>query len=316
MKIENFALELHSEQFRSSSVAITSFVSELDSENSKRVKEMRAIENEIEFCKRLEFEMIQQLIFTLELRTYKFKEFEAQEFQSREVSIYKEYRESQKLDVNMCGFIQTDSQKIELNIDISMSHSFVQKNQILKTQFYDPLVINFDGELPNLDTQCFSFDIDCDGESEQLSLLKSGNGFLAFDKNGNDTIDDGRELFGTQNGDGFADLRRYDSDKNGWIDECDPIMEGLRIWINTKDENRLVALGEFGIGALYLGSTKNQFDIKSETNETLGRIQSNGLYLNEDGTSGLLSQIDFARRSVNIESKSKGKDLNQLLQMA
>jgi len=321
MKVENFALDLHSEKFESSSSVVTSFVSELDSENEKRVSELKTIKDEFEFYKRLEFEMIQQLIFCLDSKNYKFKELDIEKFRDtkitpdREISVQKEYREFQKLDVTMCGFIQTNSQKIQIDIDISMSHSFVQKNQISKTRFYDPLVINFDGELPNLDTKSFSFDIDCDGEKDQISLLKSGSGFLALDRNNNNTIDDGMELFGTQNGNGFADLRRYDSDKNGWIDENDPIMEGLRIWIKTPDENRLVALGELGIGALYLGNTKNSFDIKNDANETLGRIQSNGLFLNEDGTSGLISQIDFARRQKE-EINQPANALNGLLQMA
>ena len=30
-----------------------------------------------------------------------------------------------------------------------------------------------------------------------------------------------RELFGTKSGNGFADLAKYDSDGNGWIDEAD-----------------------------------------------------------------------------------------------
>jgi hypothetical protein len=137
---------------------------------------------------------------------------------------------------------------------------------------------------------------------------------LALDKNSNGAIDDGSELFGTQNGDGFADLRRYDVDKNGWIDECDPIMDGLRIWIKNGDENSLLALGEVGIGALYLGETRGSFELKSEAEETLGKICSSGLYLNEDGTSGLLSQIDFARR--NQHAKETSGILGDLLRMA
>ncbi|MCX6051325.1 MAG: hypothetical protein NTZ60_02325 [Campylobacterales bacterium] len=318
MKIENFALDLHAESFKSSSVSIVSFERELDSQNVKRLEEVEALNSQVEFCKRLEFELVQQLLSMLNSKTCRFKELSTEQFkanQSREVTIMKEYKESQSLDVSMSGFIQIANKKIELNIDISMSHSFVSSNQILHQQFYDPLVLNFNGKLPDLDTQNFSFDIDCDGACEQISMLKNGSGFLALDKNENNRIDDGSELFGALNGNAFADLKRYDSDKNGWIDESDPILDKLKIWIKNKDENRLVALGELGIGAIYLGKSEGQFDIKSDTNETLGRIRDTGFFLKEDGTSGIMSQIDFARQNGEVNKISDISLLNEVLKI-
>lgn len=315
MKIENFALDLYAESSKSSSTTVTSFITELESENSKRLKEVEALNSQVEFCKRLEFELIQQLIFALNSKPCKFKEIDFGEFTNREVSVEKEYKESQKLDVSMSGFIYTASKKIEINIDISMSHSFVSSHEIIRQQFYDPLVLNFDGELPDLENKNFSFDIDANGKCDQISMLKKGNGFLALDKNSNNKIDDGLELFGTLNGDGFADLRRYDSDNNGWIDENDSIFNSLRIWLKTEDEDRLVALGEVGIGAVYLGSANGQFDIKNEKNETLGRIRANGLFLNEDGTSGIMSQIDFARQNKEINKNLDSSPLNEFLKI-
>ncbi len=320
MKIENFALGLRSESSKSSSTSITTFVTELQSENAKRLKEVEAINQQVEFCKRLEFELIGQLISALNSKPCKFKEvdaseFASREFTSREVSVHKEYRESQKLDVSMSGFVYTATKKIELNIDISMSHSFVSNNEIIRQQFYDPLILSFDGEMPDLESKNFSFDIDANGECDQISMLKKGSGFLALDKNSNNKIDDGLELFGMQNGDGFADLRRYDSDNNSWIDENDPIFNGLRIWQKTEDKDRLVTLGEVGIGAIYLGNTNGQFDIKNEKNETLGRIRATGLFLNEDGTSGIMSQIDFARQNREVNKKLDSSPLNEFLKI-
>ncbi|MDO9267128.1 MAG: hypothetical protein Q7U00_08620 [Sulfurimonas sp.] len=320
MKIENFALDLRSESSKSSSTVITTFVTELQSENAKRLEEVEAVNQQVEFCKRLEFELIGQLMSALNMKDYskeyyKFKEMDVSEFTSREVSVHKEYRESQKLDVSMSGFVYTATKKIELSIDISMSHSFVSNNEIIRQQFYDPLVLNFDGELPDLESKNFSFDIDANGECDQISILKKGNGFLALDKNYNNKIDDGLELFGMQNGDGFADLKRYDSDNNNWIDENDQILDSLRIWIKNSDEERLVALGEVGIGAIYLGNTSGQFDIKNEKNDTLGRIRATGLFLNEDGTSGIMSQIDFARQNKEVNKKLDSSPLNEFLKI-
>ena len=173
------------------------------------------------------------------------------------------------------------------------------------------MILSFNGELPNLDTQTFDFDIDMDGKSDQISKLKKGSGFLALDKNNNGIIDDGYELFGTQNGNGFIDLKRYDKDANGWIDENDSIFDSLRIWNKTKDEDTLVAIGEVGIGAIYLGYAEGDFDIKDES-KTLGRIKSNGLFLNEDGTSGLVAQIDFAKQKPKEVNNSS--PLGEILQ--
>jgi len=324
MKIENFALELNSQQTKEKKT-VTTFESELELLNTQDSQKIDITGNELEFCKRLQYEMIQQFIFSLSSCSQQSTSFKAKEmnlddldrgFTTREVSLKQEYHETQTLDIQMFGCVQTATQKIDINMDISFSSSFVKKNQLLKTQFYDPLVLSFDGVLPDLDTQNFSFDIDCDGENDQLSMLKQGSGFLALDKNNNGVIDDGTELFGAQNGHGFYDLRRYDSDKNGWIDENDPIMDGLRIWMKNDKEDKLVALGELGIGALYLGFSKNSFDIKSEENETLGKIRSSGLFLNEDGTSGVMSQIDFARRVKDEAKNSKDSALSEMLKIS
>lgn len=76
-------------------------------------------------------------------------------------------------------------------------------------------------------------DLDADGMEDQISFVLPGSGFLALDLNGDGRINDGRELFGPETGDGFAELARYDEDGNQWIDENDPVFERLRIW--TKD---------------------------------------------------------------------------------
>lgn len=329
MKIENFSLNMHSESHKSVSTSITSFITELDLENSKRKEETKkldetqSVQSQVEFTQKLQFQLIQELLNRLSPQTQKCKlravspeELDSSHIKkltAREVTLKKEYTESQSMDVSMSGCVQTATQKIEINMNVSMSYSFTSEHQILKQQFFDPLVLNFDGELPDLDTQNFSFDIDCDGESNQISMLKKGSGFLALDKNENGTVDDGSELFGPLNGNGFSDLKRYDSDKNGWIDENDPVFNKLRIWMKNKDEDTLVALGETGVGAIYLGNSKGTFEIKGDDNESLGRIRGNGLFLNEDGTSGFMTQIDFARQNKAANKTEEPSNLNTLL---
>lgn len=321
MKIDSYALNLHSESMQKSSVK-TTFIDTLELENSNRSQEIKSIEEEMEFTKRLRYELLNHLISLLNPKSIqnKFKVVSKEELHhsnirtlgTRTLSIKEEYTSSQKLDVSMNGMVQSGNKKIKLDMNLSFSSSFVHTHSIEKTMFYDPLVINYDGELPDLDSKTFDFDIDMNGESDQISMLTKGNGFLALDRNDNGYIDDGFELFGTQNGNGFLDLKRYDLDGNNWIDENDTIFDKLRIWTKTAEEDSLVAIGEMGIGALYLGHAEGDYDIKDE-GQTLGRIRSNGLYLNEDGTSGLMTQIDFAKQSKNNSMVDKDSSLSELL---
>jgi len=326
MRIENYALSLDAKAEKEEKVT-TSFTDTLEVQNSNRVQELKSVEDELAFVKKLQYDLLNQLMNLFNRpnrcscediefegvnisaqKNEEFFSFEQMKFSTRTFSFIEEYSYKESLDVSMKGFVQTANQKIELDMNLSFSSEFTQTYSIDKTMFYDPLVINYDGTLPELDSKTFDFDIDMNGESDQISMLKKGSGFLALDRDENGKIDDGYELFGTQNGNGFLDLKRYDKDENGWIDENDEIFDKLRIWSKNEDEDTLVALGEKGIGALYLGYAKGDYDLNYDGN-TLGKIKSNGLFLNEDGTSGLLTQIDFAKQNPkdvnNISALSK-----------
>lgn len=67
------------------------------------------------------------------------------------------------------------------------------------------------------------FDMDGDGFAEAAGWVAPDDGLLALDENGNGTIDDATELFGTADGalDGFADLAALDSNGDHVIDVND-----------------------------------------------------------------------------------------------
>jgi len=224
-----------------------------------------------------------------------------------QVSFYEKYEEFESLEFSTMGHVQTDKGSIDLNLNFSMSRSFVVENRIDVFSAFDPLIINLEGGIPDLSSDTFSFDLDNDGEEDQISKLKAGNGFLVFDKNEDGVINQGNELFGTITGDGFGELSAYDEDNNRWIDENDSIFNKLQIWLKDEesDEKELIGLGESGIGAIFLNSQESEFRYKTELNQTLGTMKSCGIFLNEDGTCGNVSQIDLA---------SKEEPLAQLLQ--
>lgn len=199
------------------------------------------------------------------------------------------------------GMVTTkDGRQIEFGVTVEMSRSFCQKYESLTMEdivFTDPLVINLDSNVAKVSDQKFLFDLDSDGQKEEMSFTEKGSGFLALDKNGDGTINNGNELFGTKSGDGFKDLSAYDKDSNGWIDEADDVYKDLKVW--TKDENGndyLMSLQDADVGAIYLGKASTQFSLNNmETNETNAMIRNTGVFLREStGAVGTIQHVDFA----------------------
>jgi hypothetical protein len=232
------------------------------------------------------------------------------------VEISTSYMEAQALNFQTSAYVQADGKEIELSLNVSLSRSFVEQTTITRDigangVLTDPLVISLNGQMPTLSSDSFSFDIDSDGKSDQISQLNSNSGFLALDKNQNGKIDNGSELFGTKSGNGFRDLSKYDTDKNGWIDENDPIFDKLQIWQTDGDKSKLIGLGEVGIGAIFLGNTQTPFSLKSNSNELLGEIRSSGFFLYENGSAGIVSQVDLVVTPQTKENLEKVEEIQK-----
>ena len=209
------------------------------------------------------------------------------------------FREEENTRFSAQGKVLTsDGREIDIELDVGMSRKFestelAQSIKVLK----DPLVVNFDGPAVALDDhRTFMFDIDMDGEEDQLAQLKAGSGFLALDKNGDGIINDGSELFGAQSGNGFADLAEYDEDGDGFIDEDDSVFNQLRIWVPGDDgESELFALLDKDVGAIHLSHVETEFALnRMADNENMGYVRSSGVFLKESGGVGSVQQIDLA----------------------
>jgi len=312
MKIDNYSASLNAQYFNLSMSAtdaqITHSEENFTNQESNAVEKVQAISSP---NKRAEFELSKKL----SAGVLKNLSGESRRLIRDRVEINSTYVEAQGLHFQAGAKVQADGKEYDVALDISLSRSFIQNTSItvdlVQKKMQDPLIISLDGGMPNLSSKTFSFDIDSDGEHEQISQLKKGNAFLALDKNANGVIDDGKELFGTQSGDGFADLKAYDDDNNGWIDENDAIFDKLRVWKKGEGKDELLALGEVGIGAIFLGSADTPFSIKSQTNETLGEIRKSGMVLFEDGRAGVISQVDLA---VNVQNGTVEKQTKEDLQ--
>lgn len=211
---------------------------------------------------------------------------------------HESYQESERLSFAASGIIKTaDGQEIDFQVQLNMSREFTVSNQLtIKAgdALLDPLVINYDGPAAQLTDRKYQFDLDSDGREDQISFLKEGSGFLAMDRNDDGAVNTGKELFGPATGNGFAELAQYDQDQNGWIDENDSVFTKLRIWTkDAKGQDTLFALGQKGIGAIYLGNIGAEFGLKDNTNQLLGQARTGGVFIRENGTAGMVQQLDL-----------------------
>lgn len=231
---------------------------------------------------------------TLQLQPFNMKvlSFNAEEY----------YSEQENMLFSSVGTVRTaDGREINFNVDLSMSRSFTQAyrqelNLSALQKTCDPLVINFDADAASLSDQKFRFDIDADGEEDNVSMLGAGSGYLALDKNGDGVINDGSELFGPQSGNGFQDLSAYDEDGNGWIDENDSIWSKLKIWCKNPDgTDSLYTLGDKGVGAICLQNTATDFSLKGSNGQDNGYLRSTGIFLYENGNVGTVQHLDLVQ---------------------
>ena len=174
----------------------------------------------------------------------------------------------------------------------------------------DPLVLDLSGAglvTTALDVSGVHFDLNNDFFSERTGWLTgTDEGFLVLDKNGNGTIDDASELFGSFTGSGFADLAQYDSNHDGVIDANDAIWSKLQVWIDANNDGvteagELHSLTDLGIASISLNSV-------ALGGETAGgatlRAASN--FTRTDGTTGAVYETIFATDQTDTIYRGEG----------
>lgn len=211
------------------------------------------------------------------------------------------FEETESTSFSTVGTVRTaDGREINFNVNVGMSREFQEYYrddlELASFTMCDPLVINLDTDVAQLQDQTFYFDIDADGKPDEVSQLGASSGYLALDKNGDGSVNDGSELFGTASGNGFADLAKYDEDGNGWIDENDAVWEKLKIWAKDQNGNDvLYRLADKGVGAICLQNASTDFTQKGLGGQTLGAVRSTGVFLYENGNVGTVQHVDVAK---------------------
>ena len=160
----------------------------------------------------------------------------------------------------------------------------------------DPLVLDLAGNgftTRGLD-DAVRFDLTGDGRPESISAPKGDDALLALDRNGNGRIDSGKELFGDQHGasNGFAELSKYDDNRDGRIDRQDSVFEQLSLLrFDAQGRQQQQTLAEAGVSAIHLQA--------QNVKQALGaydEIAQIGRFDFADGRSGQAADLLLASR--------------------
>lgn len=216
-----------------------------------------------------------------------------------EYDLHESYSESEKMSFDAEGVVNTsDGMEIKFSVNLKLSREFVVQHDVSiragDAKKVDPLIVNFSGTAAQLTETKYQFDLNSDGREDNISFVQPGSGFLAVDKNEDGKINNGKELFGPNTGNGFDELAKYDADGNQWIDESDPIFKKLKIWTkDAKGTDSFFTLADKNVGAIFLGSISVQFEYKNAQNDSHGEAKRNGVFLKENGMAGTVQQVDL-----------------------
>jgi T1SS-143 domain-containing protein len=141
-----------------------------------------------------------------------------------------------------------------------------------------------------------TFDINADGNKDQIAWTKD-DGILAYDVDGDGTIDDGSEIFtpdfnGGKFASGVAALASLDSNGDGKIDGSDAAFKDLKIWLDAdndgiSDEGELSSLTDNGVASISLTADQSG---GSEDGQV---IFAEGEFTFADGSTGNFVEVGF-----------------------
>ena len=161
----------------------------------------------------------------------------------------------------------------------------------------DPIILDLDGNgfsFSDLSTGA-SFDINADGNVDQVAWNTSGDGILAMDIDDDGVIDDGSEIFtpsfaGGSFASGGEALASLDSNGDGVIDADDEAFAKLLIWQDAdadgvSDEGELSSLVANGIASIAAPSNPASGEIDGQS------VIGEGAFTWADGTTGTYVEV-------------------------
>ena len=204
---------------------------------------------------------------------------------------------------------------LDLEIGPETSTSFQSARNWFQRR--DPLTLDLDGD--GLETVGINsanpilFDHDGDGVKNATGWIKPDDGFLVLDRNGNNTIDDGTELFGDStpildaNGlelrkalDGFDALAAQDSNADGLVNALDANWTELRVWQDANsdgltDAGELKTLEELDIVGFHVAKTENSRPLANGN-----QLADLGSYIKSDGSESAVGNVSGGMADIDL----------------
>lgn len=165
-----------------------------------------------------------------------------------------------------------------------------------------PLVVDLDGDGVRLSRDRAPFDLLATGEVPRIPVLEGRDAFLALDEDGDGRIESGAELFGNAttcvNGrcsDGVAALSQHDVDRDGRIDEREPVFARLRLWRDADRDGQgsgdeLSTLADAGVRSIDLASRLDLSWVDAEGNAATRSLT----FERRDGRVGSIQDVWFS----------------------
>lgn len=238
-----------------------------------------------------------------------------------------------------------EKQKFENNLNDTKIKTEIHSHSQTITNTFDPLVLdlNNNGRIDTItlnNSKAF-FDHNNDNIAYKSSWISKDDGLLVLDKNNNNLIDNGNELFGnfteipssdfkaldTNNNqtlnptqttfalNGFEALKLLDSNKDGVIDINDKEFNNLKVWQDLNEDgitqiNELKSLKDLNITSINLNykDTNQKLDNDNTITQTATFIK--------DDKESLLADINFSVSSIERVFKDKIKYSEEELNLA
>ena len=139
-----------------------------------------------------------------------------------------------------------------------------------------------------------------DGKKIASGWLGKEDGWLVLYENGK------IQLFGLQTGNGFIELAKLDSNKDGVLDANDAAFANLKVWTDkNQDANvqsgELLSLNDLNIVSFALNAVANSQDLGNGN-----RITHTSTYTKADGTSHLAANLALASNPFFSKLSTKG----------